>query len=231
MTSLFRSHKINASRDSRYHSASLPHTTIIIMSSSISANGADAPSSANLPPSRDKRALKKVDAPLSNTKLHRLIYLLAILTSLLGAFYAYRIVQWKTEVGGWWNLATGQRHPGAQVVGGNTWTGNPVSSPNRGDTKKYEGGDSEVEDRINALADALGMPPRDLAVAIASAVKEYVPPASLSSVAERETGKPAVDALLGQGAGAGRTVGQPEPTGIIGGVLHGMEAAVGMDEP
>jgi len=55
-----------------------------------------------------------------------------------------------------------------------------------------------VEDRINALATALGMPPKDLAKAIAGAVREYVPPASLSSIRARETGGPAVDVLLGE---------------------------------
>jgi len=48
---------------------------------------------------------------------------------------------------------------------------------------------SGVEDKINALAEALGMPPKELASAIAGAVKEYVPPASLSSVASKETGQ------------------------------------------
>ena len=47
-------------------------------------------------------------------------------------------------------------------------------------------GESNVEDRINALAEALGIPSKELASAIAVAVKEYVPPASLSSVLAAE---------------------------------------------
>ncbi len=53
-----------------------------------------------------------------------------------------------------------------------------------------------VEDRINALAEALGVPSKDLARAIAGAVREYVPPASLSALKEKETGSPVVDELL-----------------------------------
>ena len=45
-----------------------------------------------------------------------------------------------------------------------------------------------VEERINELASALGMPSKDLASAIANAVREYVPPASLSSISAHQTG-------------------------------------------
>ena len=41
---------------------------------------------------------------------------------------------------------------------------------------------NEIEERINALAEALGMPPKALASAIAGAVKKYIPPATISSV-------------------------------------------------
>ncbi|KAF9253938.1 hypothetical protein L218DRAFT_968567 [Marasmius fiardii PR-910] len=76
------------------------------------------------------------------------------------------------------------------------------------------------------------MPPRDLARAIAGAVREYVPPASLSSIRAKETAGPAVDVLLGEkeapegsegqgNAGSGESVG-------TGGV---MDSFVGFDEP
>lgn len=45
-----------------------------------------------------------------------------------------------------------------------------------------------VEERINELASALGMPSKDLASAIANVVREYVPPASLSSISSHQTG-------------------------------------------
>jgi hypothetical protein len=44
-----------------------------------------------------------VSKPLSSTKLHRLIYLLILLSTLLSAYYGFRVVQWKTEVGGWYD--------------------------------------------------------------------------------------------------------------------------------
>ena len=56
-------------------------------------------------------------------------------------------------------------------------------------------GDESVEDRINGLARALGIPSKELASAIAGAVRQYVPPASLSSMAVKETSK-VVESLL-----------------------------------
>ena len=56
-------------------------------------------------------------------------------------------------------------------------------------------GDESVEDRIRGLARALGIPSKELASAIAGAVRQYVPPASLSSIAAKETGE-AVERLL-----------------------------------
>ena len=52
-----------------------------------------------------------------------------------------------------------------------------------------------VEERINALALALGMPSKELASAIAVAVRQHVPPASLSSITAKETGT-VVEALV-----------------------------------
>ena len=48
--------------------------------------------------------------------------------------------------------------------------------------------DTTVEEKIDELASALGVPSKDLASAIASAVHEYVPPATISSVAAHQTG-------------------------------------------
>jgi hypothetical protein len=52
-----------------------------------------------------------------------------------------------------------------------------------------------VEDRINGLATALGIPSKELASALAGLVRQYVPPASLSSIAAKETGE-VVESLL-----------------------------------
>ena len=69
-------------------------------------------------------------------------------------------------------------------------TPTPSGAPEAGDAVRMQSGgkDATVDDRINDLAAALGMPSKDLASAIASAVHEYVPPASLSSVAAHQTG-------------------------------------------
>lgn len=117
----------------------------------------------------------------------------------------------------------GKQPPAAQATPVDTG-----SNSRRRDTTDGGG----VEDKINALAEALGMPPQDLAKAIAVAVREYVPPASLSSIKQRETGKPAVDELL-RGNGEGKTVeaDEPESTGIVGGVFRNMDSFVGLDEP
>ena len=45
-----------------------------------------------------------------------------------------------------------------------------------------------MEDRINGLARVLGIPSKELASAIAGAVRQNVPPASLSSITAKETG-------------------------------------------
>ncbi|KAJ3989049.1 hypothetical protein F5890DRAFT_1570689 [Lentinula detonsa] len=177
---------------------------------------------ANLPPKREGKLLQRAQPPLKNTRLTNLIYILVILSTLLTAFYSYRMLQWKSEVGGWWNLALGKKLPVAQAT--------PVDTGSNGQRRNSEG--EGVEDRINALAEALGMPPQDLAKAIAVAVREYVPPASLSSIKERETGKPAVEELL-RGNGEGKTVegSKPTSTGVVEGVVRNMDSFVGLDEP
>jgi len=57
-------------------------------------------------------------------------------------------------------------------------------------------GDESLEDRINGLARVLGIPSNELASAIAGVVRrQYVSPASLSSIVPKETGK-VVESLL-----------------------------------
>ncbi|KAJ4485601.1 hypothetical protein J3R30DRAFT_3440767 [Lentinula aciculospora] len=178
--------------------------------------------SKDLPPKREGKPLRRVQPPLKNIRLTNLIYILVLLSTLLTAFYSYRMLQWKSEVGGWWNLALGKKPPIAQAT--------PVDTGSNRQRRKTD--EEGVEDKINALAEALGMPSGDLARAIAVAVREYVPPASLSSIKERETGKPAVEQLL-RGNGEGRTVEASEPTsiGVVEGVVRNMDSFVGLDEP
>ena len=104
-----------------------------------------------------------------------------------------------------------------------------------GQHKPCNPSDSTVEDRINALAEALGMPSTDLARAIAAAVRHHVPPASLSSIIAKETGE-AVRILTDDDETEGGNSGQgstesPGSAGIFGGVVGSVENFVGMDEP
>ncbi|KDR79122.1 hypothetical protein GALMADRAFT_242994 [Galerina marginata CBS 339.88] len=67
--------------------------------------------SDNLPPERKSQSMRKIVTPLSKVSLGTLIYVLVGLAALLSAYYGYREVQYKTAVGGWWNLALGRRPP------------------------------------------------------------------------------------------------------------------------
>ncbi|TFK38753.1 hypothetical protein BDQ12DRAFT_683278 [Crucibulum laeve] len=125
---------------------------------------------ANLPPPRKSQPMRSVKPPLADARLSKFIYILIILTSLLAAFYSYHVVQHKSEVGGWWNLAMGRRPPQMAT---------PV------------------------------------------AVKQYVPPASLSSVAAKETG-PAVEALVKgasedvvEGVSSAAAAAEASATGVV----------------
>lgn len=139
----------------------------------------------DLPPSRDRKGIRPVSPPLSNVSFHRFNYYLAIAAACLLAFYTWRLTVWKAEAGGWWNLVLGKQPPVFRDNEGNGGSGAGVfrSSPTMTD-----GGDMTVEQRINDLAAALGMPSKDLASAIAVAVHEYVPPATISSIASHQTG-------------------------------------------
>jgi len=79
-----------------------------------------------------------------------------------------------------------------------------------------------VEEKINELAKALGMQSKDLASAIADAVREHVPPASLSSIASKETGS-VVQHLVGKGE-------KLQQEGVAESVGHVVGSVVGMDD-
>jgi len=133
-----------------------------------------------------------------------------LLSALLAGYYSWRAVVWKKEVGGWWDLALGRKPPRVVVnTEGVGWR---------------DGGDGGVREKIDALASALGVPSKELASAIAEAVRSHVPPASLSSVAQAEG--TAVNILLGEGEGE-----EGGSAGIIGGMASGLGSIVGLDEP
>ena len=151
------------------------------MSENIRSDSSAVKSSSDLPPPRDRKGIRPVSPPFSKTPLHRFNYYIALFGLALLAFYSWRLFQWKTDVGGWWNLALGKRPPGADALQNNA--GGPKVY---GESGGRERGEPTVEDRINDLAAALGMPSSDLSAAIADAVRDHVPPASLSSVAAHE---------------------------------------------
>jgi len=96
-------------------------------------------------------------------------------------------------VGGWRNLLTGNRPPPVATVP--VPRGVREGNAARGRYTDVGGERKSVEDRIVDLAEALGVPTDDFVAEIVNAVEHYVPPASLSSVAAKESG-PAWSALL-----------------------------------
>lgn len=72
------------------------------------------------------------------------------------------------------------------------------------------------------------MPSNQLASAIAGAVRSYVPPATLTSLAAKQTGD-ALNVLLDKTSEV--EVERTEEPNMMEGIVHGMESFVGMDEP
>ncbi|KAI8999142.1 hypothetical protein BD414DRAFT_512660 [Trametes punicea] len=125
------------------------------MSETIRSKSSAVKSPSDLPPPRPERhpaclASALQHALASIQLLHRPFAAMAI------AFYAWRLLQWKTEVG--------------------------VVEPRPREAAPRADGDRQNQRPCGRL----GMPSKDLAVAIADAVREHVPPASLSSVAAHE---------------------------------------------
>ncbi|KAH9946760.1 hypothetical protein B0H21DRAFT_693183 [Amylocystis lapponica] len=196
------------------------------MSKTIGAKHSAVNGPDDLPPPRDKGITKKVDPPLYHVSLNRFFYYLALFAVALSAFYTWRLVQWKSDVGGWWNLALGRRPPVPQSQPQGQWAA--ADAPR---SSAHTGAPS-VESRIDDLAAALGVPSKDLAAAIAGAIREHVPPASLSSVAAHETG--AARYLVDPSSAASVDAeGAPGATASRGyrAIASAFEAAVGMDDP
>jgi hypothetical protein len=181
------------------------------------ANPTAAPKS-DLPPSRQGKATAKhkTNLPFARVRFNTFIYLLSALALAFLGFNVWRVLQWKSAAGGWWNFALGKRPPAAGSGG----------SGHAYDVGKAKGGDERrdnVEDRINALAKALGLQSHDLASAIADAVKSHVPPASLSSVAAAEATK--------SGTAVGVLVGEEEAQKPGTGMGDKLSAFAGFDDP
>ncbi|OCH89515.1 hypothetical protein OBBRIDRAFT_794206 [Obba rivulosa] len=196
------------------------------MPDNVRQKGSAVKSREDLPSPREGKAMRSVSPPLSHTPLRRFNYYIALAAAVLLAFYAWRILQWKAQVGGLWNLATGHKPSAAQAA----WTTQTSGSAPEPAATRAE--NPSVEDRINELAQALGVPSRDLAAAIAGAVKEHIPPASLSSVAAHETGD-AVRYLVDPSEAASSEAEQPTAPVKKGFQVIGdaVEAMVGLDDP
>jgi hypothetical protein len=166
--------------------------------------------SANLPAKRTTQSLQSVSAPLYNTRLSNLIYLLVSLSVVLTFYFGFRAAEWKVPE---WRLALGMS-PSRQLddrTGGG------------GGTSQFGIGNS-VEDQIEALARVLGIPTVDLAIAVAEVVKEHATPESLSALKEKETGIVA-EALAGDGDKNSEKAGW-----FVAGVKTGLENLVGIDD-
>jgi hypothetical protein len=78
------------------------------------------------------------------------------------------------------------------------------------------------------------MPSSDLASAIAVAVREYVPPATLSSIsaeAKQTAHGGVVDELLGENGASQSASAADTAATVVGGVTGFMDKVVGMQEP
>jgi hypothetical protein len=130
----------------------------------------------HLPPKRQGKAVKRTAAPLYKTSFNNFVYTLATIAICLFAFYTYKITAWKTQAGGWWNLATGN-----------------IPAPET----SFSGGteDNSVEAKISQLASVFGIPPATLATAIASAVSVHAAPASLSPISKNENEAPTASVI------------------------------------
>lgn len=154
--------------------------------SAIRARGS-AKSPGDLPPPRERKdaILPGVSPPLAKMPFYKFIYSLAFVAALYLLFYTWRIALWKID-SPLFGLGFG-RKPSDSSSSSSSLAAAPTPAGSAGGGKKG-GGESNVEDRINELAAALGVPSNDLAYAIADAVREHIPPASLSSIRAHQTG-------------------------------------------
>ena len=185
---------------------------------------------SDLPPKRRGKAVRHdVSKPLQHVSFSRVIYLLSIFAVLFTAFYAYRIFQWKAEVGGWWNLAMGKRPPHLDVQA----DARSGSVPHAGSGTKQ---DIALESHIHEVASILGMQPTDLASVLRDAVHQHVAPKTVSSlsssISASGTSAPAASIIFD--SSYFNTGGTPGPDGVsdkVGTVARAVEAIAGFDEP
>ncbi|KAB5588414.1 hypothetical protein CTheo_8143 [Ceratobasidium theobromae] len=175
--------------------------------------------SEHLPPKRETKATQDVRPPLSSFSLGSVdkVYVLAALGFLWAAFSAYRVAQLKADAGGWYNLVLGRRPDTGEPM-----KGNPSFSSRQ---PTHRTGVQGVEDRIRALADELGIHPRELA----SAIRPLLPSATASSISAEASATPMADAVIGV------LTSDEEPAGAAGtpgaGAFGNLAGVVGLDDP
>ncbi|KAG9078883.1 hypothetical protein FS749_009060 [Ceratobasidium sp. UAMH 11750] len=171
----------------------------------------------HLPPKREGKAVRDVHPPLHNVNLSTIIYALAGLGLLWAALSAYRVAQLKADAGGWYNLALGKRPD----------TGAPMKG-NLGSHGTHDTSVKGIEDRIRALADELGIHPREFA----SAIRPLMPSASATSISAAASATPMADAVIGVLADEDRSgAGSPESVVSQAANLGGLGGIVGLDDP
>ncbi|KDN39067.1 hypothetical protein RSAG8_09103, partial [Rhizoctonia solani AG-8 WAC10335] len=173
--------------------------------------------SEHLPPKREGKATQDVKPPLSGTSLSTIIYVLAALGFLWAGLSAYRVAQLKADAGGWYNLALGKRPDTGAPMKGNPHVGSRQSST-------HTTGAKGIEHRIRALADELGIHPRELA----SAIRPLMPTASASSISAEASATPMADAVIG-------VLASEDPSGgsqaDAPSVFPDLGTLVGLDDP
>lgn len=151
-------------------------------------------------PNQQSRGIQNVTAPLYKSSTSSFVYVLSTLAVIIFAWYAYKGVSVASGV-------VSNASPFGSSSTSSSKSGDvPVNvGERRAAREEGVGGEMSVERHIEELAKAFGMPSKDLAGAIAGAVREHVPPSSLSSVskkAEKTGGSKILDELTGE-AGEG----------------------------
>ncbi|KAG8765259.1 hypothetical protein FRC12_007603 [Ceratobasidium sp. 428] len=173
----------------------------------------------NLPPKREGKAVQDVHPPLHNVSLSTVIYFMAGVGFLWAALSAYRVTQLKADAGGWLNLVMGKRPD----------TGTPMKgNPNLGGRATPDMGVKGVEDRIKALADELGIHPREFA----SAIRPLMPAASATSISAEASATPMADTVIGVLADEDKSgTGNAESVVSQAAYMGGLGGIIGLDDP
>jgi hypothetical protein len=203
-------------RDRTSSKSSTEASTSVAKEKGLSGALSEAPdhvTRSDLPPSRPrKEILTPVAPPGQKAPLHYFIYTLVTASLLFAGWYTYitavGLKQWKDEVG-WWGMTVGRSGRQDNVYRG-TWGGG----------QEVKG---DFEEHLSRLASALGIPATD----VASAIKPFVPPATLSSLAPQATGE-AMKVFFEEDLKRDRGDGS---RGTMGSAAESLRKVVGFDDP